>query len=91
MWLVVGVTLAGAFRLVDSRLGRALRAIGSDETAATLSGINTWATKVQIFVIAAGIASLGGSLYAHYIGRRRASPGSRARRSRAGGPRLRGR
>ena len=67
VWLVVGVTLAGAFRLVDSRLGRALRAIGADETAATLSGINTWATKVQIFVIAAGIASLGGSLYAHYI------------------------
>ena len=67
VWLVVGVTLAGAFRLVDSRLGRALRAIGADETAAALSGINTWATKVQIFVIAAGIASLGGSLYAHYI------------------------
>lgn len=67
VWLVVGVTLVGAFRLVDSRLGRALRAIGSDETAARLSGINTWAAKVQIFVIAAGIASLGGSLYAHYI------------------------
>jgi branched-chain amino acid transport system permease protein len=67
VWLVVAVTLAGAFRLVDSRLGRALRAIGADETAATLSGINTWATKVQIFVIAAGIASLAGSLYAHYI------------------------
>jgi branched-chain amino acid transport system permease protein len=67
VWLVVGITLVGAFRLVDSRLGRALRAIGADETAATLSGINAWATKVQIFVIAAGIASLGGSLYAHYI------------------------
>jgi ABC-type branched-subunit amino acid transport system permease subunit len=67
VWLVVGVTLAGAFRLVDSRLGRALRAIGGDETAATLSGINTWAAKVQIFVVAAAIASLGGSLYAHYI------------------------
>ena len=67
VWLVVGITLIGAFRLVDSRFGRALRAIGADETAATLSGINTWATKVQIFVIAAAIASLGGSLYAHYI------------------------
>jgi branched-chain amino acid transport system permease protein len=67
VWLVVAVTVVGAFRLVDSRLGRALRAIGTDETAATLCGINTWAAKVQIFVIAAGIASLGGSLYAHYI------------------------
>jgi branched-chain amino acid transport system permease protein len=67
VWLVVGITLVGAFRLVDSRLGRALRAIGADETAATLSGIDTWAAKVQIFVVAAAIASLGGSLYAHYI------------------------
>jgi branched-chain amino acid transport system permease protein len=67
VWLVVAVALVGSFRLVDSRLGRALRAIGADETAATLSGINTWAAKVQIFVIAAALASLAGSLYAHYI------------------------
>jgi branched-chain amino acid transport system permease protein len=67
VWLVVGVTLVGCSRLVDSRLGRALRAIGADETAATLAGINTWAAKLQIFMIAAAIASLGGSLYAHYI------------------------
>ena len=67
VWIVVGLALAGSFRLVDSRVGRALRAIGADETAATLSGINTWGAKVQIFVIAAAIASLAGSLYAHYV------------------------
>ena len=67
VWIVVGLALTGSFRLVDSRVGRALRAIGADETAATLSGINTWAAKVQIFVIAAAIASLAGSLYAHYV------------------------
>lgn len=67
VWLVVGVTLLGAFHLVDSRVGRALRAIQGDETAAALVGINTWAAKVQVFVIAAGIASLAGSLYAHYM------------------------
>lgn len=67
VWAVVGITLLGAFRLVDSRLGRGLRAIGGDETAATLVGINTWALKVQIFVIAAVIASVAGSLYAHYV------------------------
>jgi branched-chain amino acid transport system permease protein len=67
VWSVVGITLLGAFRLVDSRLGRGLRAIGGDETAATLVGINTWALKVQIFVIAAVIASVAGSLYAHYV------------------------
>ncbi len=67
VWLVVGVTLLGAFHLVDSRVGRARRAIQGDETAAALVGINTWAAKVQVFVIAAGIASLAGSLYAHYM------------------------
>jgi branched-chain amino acid transport system permease protein len=67
VWIVVGIALTGSFRLVDSRVGRALRAIGADETAATLAGINTWAAKVQIFVIAAAIASLAGSLYAHYV------------------------
>lgn len=67
VWIVVAIALTGSFRLVDSRVGRALRAIGADETAATLSGINTWAAKVQIFVIAAAIASLAGSLYAHYV------------------------
>jgi branched-chain amino acid transport system permease protein len=67
VWAVVGVALLAAFRLVDSRLGRALRAIGSDETAATLAGINTWGLKVQIFVVAAAIAAVAGSLYAHYV------------------------
>jgi branched-chain amino acid transport system permease protein len=67
VWGIVALTLLGGFRLVDSRLGRGLRAIGGDETAAMMVGIDTWAAKVQIFVVAAVIASLAGSLYAHYV------------------------
>jgi branched-chain amino acid transport system permease protein len=67
VWTVVGAGLLFAFHLVDSRVGRALRAIQGDETAATLMGINTWLAKVRIFVTAVAFASLAGGLYAHYM------------------------
>lgn len=67
VWTIVGAMLLFAFHLVDSRVGRSLRAIQGDETAAALVGVNTWATKVQIFVVGACMASLAGSLYAHYV------------------------
>ena len=67
VWTCVGAMLLFAFNLVDSRVGRSLRAIQGDETAAALVGVNTWATKVQIFVVGACMASLAGSLYAHYV------------------------
>ncbi len=67
VWTVVGAMLLFAFHLVDSRVGRSLRAIQGDETAAALVGVNTWATKVMIFMIGACMASLAGSLYAHYV------------------------
>ena len=67
VWSIVGALLLFSFHLVDSRVGRSLRSIQGDEIAASLVGINTWATKVQIFVIGACMASLAGSLYAHYV------------------------
>jgi branched-chain amino acid transport system permease protein len=67
VWTLVGLMFLFALHLVDSRVGRSLRAIQGDETAASLVGINTWATKVMVFVIAAMMASAGGSLYAHYV------------------------
>ena len=67
VWTAVGLALLCAIHLVDSRTGRALRAIQGDETAAALSGINTLAAKVQIFVVAGCLASIAGSLYAHYV------------------------
>ena len=67
VWSIVGLLLLFAIHLVDSRLGRSLRAIQGDEVAASLVGVNTWSTKVMIFVIAACMASAAGSLYAHYV------------------------
>src|SRR5690606_6814398 len=67
VWTLVGLMMLFAFHLVVSRVGRSLRAMQGDETAASLVGINTWSTKVMVFVIAAMMASAGGSLYAHYV------------------------
>jgi len=61
--LVLGFT----YRLVNSYHGRALRAIRDHEVTAQVMGINTPAYKIIIFTLAAGLAGLAGSLYAHYI------------------------
>jgi branched-chain amino acid transport system permease protein len=52
---------------VASYHGRALRAIRDHETTAQVMGINTPAYKIVIFTLAAALAGLAGSLYAHYI------------------------
>lgn len=56
-----------ALNLVDSPAGRALQAIHGSEIAAQVAGIRTSRVKVRIFVVSAVIASLAGSLTAHYV------------------------
>ena len=51
--------------LIDSRSGRALRALHGSEVAAEMMGINTTAVKSAVFVLSALIASFVGSLFAH--------------------------
>lgn len=52
-------------RIVNSRFGRALQSIKENEDAARSCGINLTVYKSKCFVIAAFIAGLAGSLYAH--------------------------
>ncbi len=54
-----------ALNIIDSRSGRALRALHGSEVAAEMMGINTAATKTGVFVLAALIASVAGSIFAH--------------------------
>ena len=65
--LAVGFTLVLTYRLVHSYHGRALKAIRDHEITAQVMGINTPAYKMAIFTLAAALAGLAGSLYAHYI------------------------
>ncbi|MDP3183286.1 MAG: branched-chain amino acid ABC transporter permease [Desulfobaccales bacterium] len=65
--LAVFLVLGFTYLLVRSYHGRALRAIRDHETTAQVMGINTPAYKIVIFSLAAALAGLAGSLYAHYI------------------------
>lgn len=65
--LGVAFTLLFTYLLVNSYHGRALRAIRDHEVTAQVMGINSPAYKVFIFALAAALAGLAGSLFAHYI------------------------
>lgn len=57
-----------SYRVVHSPFGRVLKAIREDEIFAQAAGKNVNAYKVTIFMIGAGMASIAGVLYAHYMG-----------------------
>lgn len=63
--VVALMTIWFALNIVESRPGRALRAVHGSEFAAQMMGINTQKSKVSVFVFSAVIASLAGSLFAH--------------------------
>ena len=65
--LVTAITAWGTLRLTRSPLGRLLRAIGDDETALMALGKDPARFKVQIFMLGAALAGLGGAFYAHFI------------------------
>ena len=67
IWPVLGVILLASSNLVDSRLGRALRALHDSESAAQSLGVNTSRAKLLIFVWSALYAALAGSLFAHTL------------------------
>ncbi|MBW7917008.1 MAG: branched-chain amino acid ABC transporter permease [Trueperaceae bacterium] len=54
------------WRVGRSRFGRALTAIKGDENLAESVGIATYRVKVTAFAVAAAVAGVAGSLYAHY-------------------------
>jgi branched-chain amino acid transport system permease protein len=64
--MVLVVYLVAKF-IVSSAFGRVLNAIREDEKAIRVFGYNTVHYKLVIFVIAAAIAAIGGSLFASYI------------------------
>jgi branched-chain amino acid transport system permease protein len=53
--------------LVDSRIGRALRAIHGSESAAEAAGIDVARLKIGVFSLAGAATALAGALYAHYL------------------------
>ncbi len=67
VWAVVLVLIGLSLNIVNSRVGRALRAVHGSETAAESVGVDAGRYKLQVLVLSAAYASLAGSLYVHYM------------------------
>jgi branched-chain amino acid transport system permease protein len=66
-WLVVGVALALALRLVRSRFGQSMRAVGHDEHLAAAAAVAPFPVKLKVFVASSVLAAVAGVLYAHVL------------------------
>jgi branched-chain amino acid transport system permease protein len=69
-YLVWGFVIAAfifTVNVIQSGTGRALRAIHASEPAARAMGVDVSRFKILVFVYSAVLASLAGSLYAHYL------------------------
>jgi branched-chain amino acid transport system permease protein len=67
VWGCVLLCIVICRRIIDSRVGRALRAIHDGEKAAAAVGVDTQKLKLQVFVLSAGMSALAGFLYAHLV------------------------
>jgi branched-chain amino acid transport system permease protein len=68
LWVAAMVALTLAVNFVRSGLGRGLAALAQDEVAAEAMGVDVRRGKIAVFTISAAFASVGGSLFAHYMG-----------------------
>lgn len=57
-----------AYRIVNSKWGRAFLAVKDNPEAMEAGGVNIASIKILAFTLAAVYATIAGSLYAHYIG-----------------------
>lgn len=67
VWTFVLAAFIFTVNIIQSSAGRALRAIHSSEPAANAMGVDVSKFKVMVFIYSAILASLAGSLYAHYL------------------------
>jgi len=67
IWLLVLLSLLSMQNLLDSRSGRAIRALKGGGLMAESFGVDTARMKIIIFVHAALLASVSGWLYAHLL------------------------
>ncbi|MBM4460936.1 MAG: branched-chain amino acid ABC transporter permease [Chloroflexi bacterium] len=67
VWGVVLLLIGLSLNIVNSRVGRALRALHASEAAAASIGVDASRLKLQVLVLSAAYASVAGSLYVHYM------------------------
>jgi branched-chain amino acid transport system permease protein len=67
VWGLILLLLVFSLNVINSRVGRALRAVHGSELAAGAMGVDASRYKLGVFVLSAVYASMAGSLYAHFI------------------------
>lgn len=65
IWPVLLAAMAATQNLLNSREGRAIRALKGGSLMAESMGVNTGRSKIIVFVLAALLAGLSGWIYAH--------------------------
>ncbi|WP_420132445.1 ABC transporter permease subunit, partial [Rhodopseudomonas sp.] len=66
IWAMVLISALLTMNLLDSRTGRAIRALRRGHIAAEAFGVRTARSKLLVFIYAAVLAGLSGWLYAHF-------------------------
>jgi len=66
--VILVLSILGAINLIDSPFGRALRGLHGSEVASQVVGVDVPRYKAAVFVLSAVMASVMGSIMAHYIG-----------------------
>jgi branched-chain amino acid transport system permease protein len=66
--LIAAAVFVFSEKMIRSPLGRMLRAVRDNEVAAESLGKNTTQIRIKIIMVSAGLAAIGGALYAFYVG-----------------------
>ncbi|MGH2341232.1 ABC transporter permease subunit [Segnochrobactraceae bacterium EtOH-i3] len=65
IWLVLALAIIAVLNLLDSRPGRAIRALSGGQMMARSMGVDVTGAKMAAFLIAAAFAGIAGWLYAY--------------------------
>jgi branched-chain amino acid transport system permease protein len=66
--LIAMVVYVFSEKMIRSPLGRMLRAVRDNEVAAEALGKDATQIRIKIIMVSAGLAAIGGALYAFYVG-----------------------
>lgn len=76
VWIMVGLFSIGWFLLTQTRIGRYIYALGGNESATALSGINVNKVKLFVFTVSGVLAALAGMIVTARLGSAQPTAGS---------------
>ncbi len=68
VWFITLVIISLSLNIVNSRVGRAMRALHTSEVAAETIGVDTNLFKLQVFALSAAYSAVAGGLHATFLG-----------------------